>query len=419
MKFFYKHFTQRVIMFFLLIGITVSSATILNSWAIHEEFTPTEEVPPIPIWIKKTVGWWADGHVTEIEFIEGITYLIDNRIIVITDSPTFKDTDNATESEGYVIPKWIKNNAKWWADGDIPDSAFVSGLQWLIKNGIMQVSLESISFIPIEDVKISGLVAGDKHDLTHLFSSLFETYVNPNSYVRDVDGIKQWTSPILGLNPYKMDRYNEIALWHDDSQSAVVVFPLFTATAYANGGFYDYFAGKCDSCTTTTFKEAKLLYTSSGNAIQVFSLLGYDIINDITVDKNPNVLKRYDKVIMLHNEYVTRTIFDAVTSHPKVIYLYPNALYAEIDVNYIDDTITLIRGHDYPPEDPVSNGFDWEFDNTHPFEYDNDCNNMELYPIRDPRSNGSLHWMTNCYPDLVFYADDEGAYNLLKAIKGL
>ena len=59
MKFFYKHFTQRVIMFFLLIGITVSSATILNSWAIHEEFTPTEEVPPIPSWIKKTVGWWA------------------------------------------------------------------------------------------------------------------------------------------------------------------------------------------------------------------------------------------------------------------------------------------------------------------------------------------------------------------------
>ena len=419
MKFFYKHFTQRVIMFFLLIGIAVSSATILNSWAIHEEFTPTEKVPPIPSWIKKTVGWWAGGQVTEIEFLEGITYLIDNRIIVITDSPTFKDTDNATESVDYVIPKWIKNNARWWADGDIPDSAFVSGLQWLIKNGIMQVSLERISFIPIEDVKISRFVAGDKHNLTHLFSSFFETYVNPNSYIRDADGIKKWTSPILGLNPYKMDRYNEVALWHDDSQSAVVVFPLFTGVAYASGGFYDYFTGKCDSCITTTIKESKLLYTSSGNALQAFDLLGYDVISDITVDKNPTVLKRYDKVIMLHNEYVTRSIFDAVTSHPKVIYLYPNALYAEIDVNYIDNTITLIRGHDYPPEDPVTNGFDWEFDNTHPFEFDNDCANMEFYPIRDPRSNGSLHWMANCYPDIVFYADDEGAYNLLKVIKEL
>ena len=45
--------------------------------------------------------------------------------------------------------------------------------------------------------------------------------------------------------------------------------------------------------------------------------------------------------------------------------------------------------------------------------------NMELYPIRDPRSNGSLHWMANCYPDIVFYAGDEVAYNLLKIIKEL
>ena len=407
-------------MFFLLIGITVSSATILNSWAIHEEFTPTEEVPPIPSWIKKTVGWWADGQVTEIEFLEGITYLINNRIIVITDSLTFKSADNATESADYRIPSWIKNNARWWADGDIPDSAFVSGLQWLIKNGIMQISIERISFIPIEDVKISPLVTGDKHNYIQIYSALFETYVHPENYmIDDADGQKKWVSPILGLNPYKMDRYNEIALWHDDSQSTVVIFPLFTATAYADDGFYDYFGGKCDGCTTTTIKVPEFRYTSSGNAIQAFDLLGYDIINDATLDQNPDILKRYDKVIMLHNEYVTRDMFDAVTSHPKVIYLYPNAFYAEIDVNYIDNTITLIRGHDYPPEDPVSNGFDWEFDNTHPYEFDNECVNMELYPIRDPRSNGSLHWMANCYPDIVFYAGDEGAYNLLKAIKEL
>ena len=216
-----------------------------------------------------------------------------------------------------------------------------------------------------------------------------------------------------------MDRYNEIALWHDDSQNTVVIYPLFTATAYADGGFYDYYEGICDSCTTTSMKQPKLLYTSSGNAIQAFDLLGYDIINDKTVDQNPDILKNYSKVIMLHNEYVTRDMFDAVTSHPKVIYLYPNALYAEISVNYTDNTITLVRGHDYPPEDPVSNGFDWEFDNTHPYEYDNECANMQLYPINDPRSNYSEHWMTTCYPDRVFYLGDQGAWNLLKAIKDL
>ena len=39
-----------------------------------------------------------------------------------------------------AIPDWIKNTAGWWADGQIDDNSFVSGLQWLISNGIMKVS---------------------------------------------------------------------------------------------------------------------------------------------------------------------------------------------------------------------------------------------------------------------------------------
>ena len=77
---------------------------------------------------------------------------------------------------------------------------------------------------------------------------------------------------------------------------------------------------------------------------QALSLLGYSSITDIEIDKDPSILQQFDKVIMLHNEYVTRAMFDAITSHPNVIYLYPNALYAEIEVDYIDETITLIRG---------------------------------------------------------------------------
>ena len=79
---------------------------------------------------------------------------------------------DVTESSDYRIPSWIKNNARWWADGDIPDSAFVSGLQWLIRNGIMQIIIERVSFIPIEDVKISELVIGDKHNYIQIYSGI-------------------------------------------------------------------------------------------------------------------------------------------------------------------------------------------------------------------------------------------------------
>ena len=37
------------------------------------------------------------------------------------------------------IPSWIKNNAGWWATDQIDDNSFVSGIQYLIKNGIIIV----------------------------------------------------------------------------------------------------------------------------------------------------------------------------------------------------------------------------------------------------------------------------------------
>ena len=47
---------------------------------------------------------------------------------------------STTLAQDSGIPAWIKNNAGWWADGLIDDGSFVSGLQWLISNGIMKIS---------------------------------------------------------------------------------------------------------------------------------------------------------------------------------------------------------------------------------------------------------------------------------------
>ena len=101
---------------------------------------------------------------------------------------------------------------------------------------------------------------------------------------------------------------------------------------------------------------------------------------------------------LLHNEYVTQEEFLAITSHPNVIYLYPNALYAEIDFDEELWEISLIRGHNYP--DPlIRNGFDWKYDNSLE-EYDVECNNMKFSKI----DNG---WMLNCYPENVLHKSKE------------
>jgi len=69
----------------------------------------------------------------EKHLIKGIQFLIQEDIISIP------ETEAGTATEGGEIPGWIKNNAGWWSDGLIGDSDFVSGLQFLIENGIMVV----------------------------------------------------------------------------------------------------------------------------------------------------------------------------------------------------------------------------------------------------------------------------------------
>ena len=36
---------------------------------------------PIPAWIKNTASWWSEGLISEDEFLKGIEYLVEKRIL--------------------------------------------------------------------------------------------------------------------------------------------------------------------------------------------------------------------------------------------------------------------------------------------------------------------------------------------------
>jgi len=83
----------------------------------------------VPGWVKNTAGWWADGAISEGEFVKGIEFLIQEQII---------DTDAQTTSSdgtGAAIPDWVKNTAGWWADGAISEGEFVNAIEHLVKTG--------------------------------------------------------------------------------------------------------------------------------------------------------------------------------------------------------------------------------------------------------------------------------------------
>ena len=205
----------------------------------------------------------------------------------------------------------------------------------------------------------------------------------------------------------ELDYYDDYQDLHPITKD-VVIYPIFTQSAYQWEAIHDFYAGYCDTCLNATIQDYyEKTVVSGGNGYRILEFLGYEVIDDIDVDKNPSILAQYDKVILLHNEFVTKKEFDAITQHPKVIYLYPHALNSEVKTDYFHNSITLIRGPGFPDENIV-NGFDWKFDNS---EYFNDwsCLDWSFYEI----TNG---YMLNCYPEteLPHYGKE-----ILRAIKSL
>ena len=261
-----------------------------------------------------------------------------------------------------------------------------------------------------EDVEIVQYEEPGKLIQTNV-PSLFKVMAYENDF-EIINGEKIWRDVYYELDESNMMIYDDLK----NNKKSAVVFPIFTAAAYSEPGFYTFYRGECDQefhgvlfrdddCLTVKLEEEySPLFTSSANGVQVLNLLDYEIITDITIHQNPEILLQYEKIILLHNEYVTSTQFDAIISHPNVIYLYPNALYAEIDFDEDLWEISLIRGHNYP--DPlIRNGFDWKFDNSLE-EYDVTCEDMKFSKI----DNG---WMLNCYPENILHKSKE----LLKQIR--
>ena len=86
----------------------------------------------IPNWIKNNAKWWNENQITDSEFAQGIEFMIKEKIIQI---PDLKSDDSGIKE----IPKWIKNNASWWADGVISDQEFADSIEFLVANGIIRV----------------------------------------------------------------------------------------------------------------------------------------------------------------------------------------------------------------------------------------------------------------------------------------
>jgi len=93
-----------------------------------------EDPISIPDWIRSNAEWWAKGSITDSTFVTGIEFMLENKIIMISN---IDPSGNVSEGE---IPDWIRNNAHWWSQGLISEDEFLNSLKFLIQEGIIMIN---------------------------------------------------------------------------------------------------------------------------------------------------------------------------------------------------------------------------------------------------------------------------------------
>jgi len=170
--------------------------------------------------------------------------------------------------EESLIPEWVKNNAKWWSEGAIGESDYVSSLQYLITQGIIK--------IPITDVQATKVSLSDSDRaqsvVVHMGGEFFEKGVTfytfseffhfsaliETTQLTPTSGIVGSPQFLLGslVSNDKKDLYALVEKYVNPTR-IVTPFPISVDILDGNGRIiqtWDY--RRCDITDYTTFLES-------------------------------------------------------------------------------------------------------------------------------------------------------------------
>ncbi|MCE2507433.1 MAG: hypothetical protein J4F36_13405, partial [Nitrosopumilaceae archaeon] len=102
--------------------------------SIFEAVGLPEPQENIPSWIKNTASRWAENQIDDGTFIQGIEFMLENDIILISEIP------ESASSSAEKIPNWVRSNAGWWSQNIISESEFTNSLKYLIEKGIIVIN---------------------------------------------------------------------------------------------------------------------------------------------------------------------------------------------------------------------------------------------------------------------------------------
>lgn len=90
------------------------------------------ELPKVPQWIKISADWWTRGQISDSEFLEGINFLFEKGIV-------FVPLKEITAENNWKVPAWYKTTASWWSEEKITDDEFLFAIENLVARKIIVI----------------------------------------------------------------------------------------------------------------------------------------------------------------------------------------------------------------------------------------------------------------------------------------
>jgi type VI secretion system secreted protein Hcp len=89
----------------------------------------------VPGWVQTTAQFWIDEDVSDREFTDALGFLVKEEIIKV-EVEVSPDGEDPVDEEPQV-PDWISTTTEWWIDGLVPEDQFLEGIKWMIQNRII------------------------------------------------------------------------------------------------------------------------------------------------------------------------------------------------------------------------------------------------------------------------------------------
>ena len=230
----------------------------------------------IPSWVKGVSGFWAEGKITDAEFGEGLTFLIDNEIIKVPKIKQLQDENTRLQSENTKLKNDIVKLK-------------TENSQLKPKQNPIQSTSELSSGYPSIDKRYSGIEAKEKiKELFNFHNSMTvpQRLVQISKPVSDSDFI----FVIIFDGEWRMTSYNRNNTSTYDKGTGVTVIPFDCSH---NRNYYENSViqkiDEYDVITGIIFKNGVAVGT--GSTEKPYGMAGIFAFCDTGVDANNTYLK--------------------------------------------------------------------------------------------------------------------------------